>query len=105
VTFALAVLPTLASAADKPSATIYKTPNCGCCEQYADYMRQNGFEITVKPTHARVKHEGSMITPLLPACLSTRPQVSEVKNPNAFLKLSRMVPLLSSASDVPKSME
>lgn len=51
VTFALAVLPTLASAADKPSATIYKTPNCGCCEQYADYMRQNGFEITVKPTH------------------------------------------------------
>jgi hypothetical protein len=49
--FALAMLPTMASGADKPAATIYKTPNCGCCEQYADYMRQNGFDITVKPTH------------------------------------------------------
>jgi len=49
--FALAVLPAIASAGDKPAATIYKNPNCGCCEQYADYMRQNGFEVTVKPTH------------------------------------------------------
>jgi len=49
--FALAVLPAIASAGEKPAATIYKNPNCGCCEQYADYMRQNGFEVTVKPTH------------------------------------------------------
>ena len=49
--FSLALSPTMAPAADKPAATIYKTPNCGCCEQYATYLRQNGFEITVKPTH------------------------------------------------------
>jgi hypothetical protein len=49
--FTLAISPTVASAGEKPAATIYKTPNCGCCEQYADYMRRNGFDITVKPTH------------------------------------------------------
>ena len=32
-------------------ATIYKNPQCGCCEGYADYLRQNGFKVTVKPTH------------------------------------------------------
>lgn len=32
-------------------ATIYKIPQCGCCEGYADYLRQNGFKVTVKPTH------------------------------------------------------
>ena len=48
--FALTVLPITASAGEKPAATIYKNPNCGCCEQYADYMRQNGYKVTVKPT-------------------------------------------------------
>jgi len=33
------------------SATLYKNPQCGCCETYADYLRENGFEVTVKPTH------------------------------------------------------
>lgn len=32
-------------------ATLYKIPQCGCCEGYADYLRDNGFEVTVKPTH------------------------------------------------------
>ena len=30
---------------------LYKNPQCGCCEEYADYLRQNGFTVTVKPTH------------------------------------------------------
>jgi hypothetical protein len=33
------------------TATLYKNPQCGCCEGYADYLRENGFEVTVKPTH------------------------------------------------------
>ena len=38
--------------AEQPySATLYKNPQCGCCETYADYLRENGFEVTVKPTH------------------------------------------------------
>ncbi len=31
--------------------TLYKNPQCGCCESYADYLRENGFTVTVKPTH------------------------------------------------------
>lgn len=41
-----------AASADKSKdVTLYKSPQCGCCEGYADYLRQNGFTVTVKPTH------------------------------------------------------
>lgn len=33
------------------SATLYKNPLCGCCESYADYLREDGFTVTVKATH------------------------------------------------------
>jgi hypothetical protein len=33
------------------NATMYKNPQCGCCEQYAKYLRRNGFNVTVKATH------------------------------------------------------
>ena len=29
-------------------ATLYKNPHCSCCEEYAAYLRQNGFEVDVK---------------------------------------------------------
>ena len=32
-------------------ATLYKDPQCGCCEGYAAYLRQNGFAVDVKPTN------------------------------------------------------
>lgn len=32
-------------------ATLYKNPQCTCCEGYAAYLRQNGFEVDVKPTN------------------------------------------------------
>tara|TARA_R110000787_G_scaffold89257_3_gene189058 strand:- start:49 stop:495 length:447 start_codon:yes stop_codon:yes gene_type:complete len=35
--------------------TLYKNPQCGCCENYADYLRDNGFTVTVKPTHELVQ--------------------------------------------------
>lgn len=38
-------------AQNKPPVLIYKTPQCGCCEGYASYMRSNGFTVTVKQTH------------------------------------------------------
>jgi hypothetical protein len=37
--------------AGEKDVTLYKNPECGCCEGYADYLRQNGFSVTVKPTH------------------------------------------------------
>jgi len=29
---------------------LHKTPQCGCCEAYADYLRANGLAVTVEPT-------------------------------------------------------
>ena len=29
------------------AVTVYRAPGCGCCDVYADYLRENGFEVTV----------------------------------------------------------
>jgi len=46
-----AVFLTLASASaraeEKIAATLYKNPSCKCCDAYADYLRANGFNVTV----------------------------------------------------------
>ena len=41
-TAALMLFAQLALAAE---ATVYKTPQCGCCKEYVDYLRQNGFTV------------------------------------------------------------
>jgi len=41
--------------ADTQEVTLYKNPQCGCCEGYAEYLRENGFSVDVKPTHELVK--------------------------------------------------
>ena len=33
------------------AVTLYKSPECGCCEGYADYLRHHGFAVTTKPTN------------------------------------------------------
>ena len=33
------------------SAVLYKNPQCPCCESYAAYLRDNGFDVEVKPTN------------------------------------------------------
>jgi len=47
---AAAALPLPAALAAPIHAVLYKNPQCGCCEGYADYLRQNGFDVEVKPT-------------------------------------------------------
>jgi hypothetical protein len=32
-------------------ATLYKDPQCDCCEGYAAYLRKKGFAVDVKPTN------------------------------------------------------
>lgn len=32
-------------AAEARTATVYKNPSCGCCENYIRYLRQNGFKV------------------------------------------------------------
>jgi hypothetical protein len=46
------VLATLSVAAEeKVKATLYKNPDCTCCDRYADYLRANGFDVTVIEHH------------------------------------------------------
>jgi len=39
------------NAGEARKAVLYKNPQCGCCEGYAKYLRDNGFEVEVKPTN------------------------------------------------------
>ena len=61
---ALSLLPLGVAHAGDPmkTATLYKNPQCGCCEGYAAYLRENGFTVTVKPTHelAAMSHEAGI---------------------------------------------
>src|SRR3546814_1591152 len=50
--FGLAVAgPALAGAPLAREATLYKNPQCDCCEGHAKYLRENGFEVKVVATH------------------------------------------------------
>lgn len=40
-----------AHAEDKIPATLYKNPQCGCCEGHADHLRANGFDVKSVETH------------------------------------------------------
>src|SRR3546814_10287567 len=50
--FGLAVAgPALAGAPLAREATLYKNPQCDCCEGHAKYLRENAFEVKVVATH------------------------------------------------------
>lgn len=52
VTAFLVMVATLgAQAEEQRAATLWKNPQCGCCQAYADYLDENGFTVTVRPTH------------------------------------------------------
>jgi hypothetical protein len=46
--------------------TLYKNPQCGCCEEYAGYLRSSGFDITVKSTNdlATIHRDAGVPEPL-----------------------------------------
>jgi hypothetical protein len=33
-----------------PAAQLFKNPQCQCCENYADYLRKDGYTVAVTPT-------------------------------------------------------
>lgn len=39
-----------AHAATPIEATLYKNPQCGCCDEYAKQLEANGFKVTIKNT-------------------------------------------------------
>jgi hypothetical protein len=45
------VAPSARGADDAKKVTLYKDPECGCCEGYADYLRGHGFAVAIVPTH------------------------------------------------------
>ncbi len=49
-TLAILTLP-LPALADQIQAVLYKNPQCSCCESYAAYLQQNGFQVEIKPTN------------------------------------------------------
>jgi hypothetical protein len=48
---ATALVATRSRADESKQVTLYKDPQCGCCEGYAEYLRGNGFTVTIVPTH------------------------------------------------------
>lgn len=54
------LLPVTLAAADWPAATVYKTPDCGCCNAYVSYLRDHGFQVdtvnTNELTRINVEH-------------------------------------------------
>ena len=46
------VIPLSANAApSRGDVTLYKNPQCGCCEGYADYLRENSFKVKAISTN------------------------------------------------------
>ena len=46
ITLGFTLLPTLSFAAtQKPVITMWKSPTCGCCKDWADYLEKNGFAV------------------------------------------------------------
>jgi len=38
------------ASADAPLVVVYKDPSCGCCKQWVEHMRQNGFRVEAHDT-------------------------------------------------------
>jgi hypothetical protein len=53
-------------------AKLYKNPNCGCCEQYAEYLGTKGYDVEIIETHdtAAIKAEHG-VPPTLEGCHTT----------------------------------
>jgi hypothetical protein len=49
--FLIAVLVAPLAAAEPATIAMYVNPQCSCCEGHAEYLRKNGFKVTVTPTH------------------------------------------------------
>ena len=47
----IGLISTASQAMAREKVTLYKNPQCDCCEIYAQYLRDNGFDVTVVPTN------------------------------------------------------
>lgn len=65
---ALAVSP--ANSTERPPVMLYKNPQCSCCEQYANYLRRNGFQVKVVATHdlSLIRRQAANVPEKLEGC-------------------------------------
>lgn len=96
--------PAIAQAQDRPQATLYKNPQCGCCEGHADHLRAGGFDVKSVETHdlplIKVRHgikpefegchtievggyvvEGHVSATIIKRLLAERPQIKGISLP------------------------
>jgi hypothetical protein len=94
----------LAHGGDNRDATLYKNPQCGCCQDHAAYLRRHGYRVTEVATHdldgIRRKHEvpeqlygchtilvggyvveGHVSAPIIDRLLRERPKIRGVSLP------------------------
>jgi hypothetical protein len=62
----LVIARTAAQTQAKPSVVVYKDPNCGCCHNWVEHMKANGFVVTTKDSADvnSVKRAHSVAQPL-----------------------------------------
>lgn len=60
---AAAVLPLAAHAAKKPTITVYKTPTCGCCQDWVTHLEQNGFKVVVHDVPSTIPYRAKFGVP------------------------------------------
>lgn len=93
-----------ARAQDKPEATLYKNPQCGCCQDHAAYLRRHGYRVKEIATHdlegLRQQHgvpeqlygchtilvggyvvEGHVSAPIIDRLLRERPKIRGISLP------------------------
>jgi len=56
--------------ARRPDVVVWKSPTCGCCSGWVDYLREEGFEVTTHDTENldSVKTELGLVDPTLKSC-------------------------------------
>ncbi len=55
----LVLMSSHAGAEESVNATLYKNPSCACCDAYANYLRSNGFTVSVveHPNMSQIKQK------------------------------------------------
>ena len=53
-----AAAPSRADRSDKPTITVYKDPDCGCCKNWVEHLIKHGYQVKVNDTRdlKKVKH-------------------------------------------------
>ena len=67
VIYSLSMTPVLA---DGTQVTVWKTPTCGCCSKWVDYLSERGFEVSVNNLDdlSQVKRKLGLTDPSLHSC-------------------------------------